>query len=386
MKVCIVAMTGLYPLDIGGPAPVAYFLAKELNRNGIDVMMFIRADSEKNLKFKNTEEIKELKRTEIIPIDVTYNAKTFLNIQSLIYKVLEANKRFKEILKDVDVIFYNSPPVDVVLCFPFISKQSSKKQVFALHGGLFYESKNLVGKLLMQLQKNWFDKVVAVSAFSRDIALKFGFSRDKIEIISNGIDLDPIRAAEPFNLLGCPKILHVGRLAQIKGVDTLLKAFSIIIKNFPEAHLYLVGDGPERSNLEKLSDSLGIMGNTHFEGFIPPGKDVFRYYKSCDLFVMPSHKETFGITLLEAMASKIPVIVADIDGGPRELIKNGENGFLFPVGDYKILAEKIIEVFENKNLMEKFVSENYSLIEDRYTWRKIILKYMALFKTLERKN
>jgi glycosyltransferase involved in cell wall biosynthesis len=382
MKICIVAMTGLYPVDLGGPGYVAYFIARELNQNGIDVTMFIRANDETFSRLKNSKEFRELNKTKIIPIDVEYNFKSILNPFYTIRKIIEMNKKLNEIIDEIDIVLYNSPPVDATIFFPFLFKTKSKKQIFALHGGLFYEGKNILGKFLLYLQKKQFDKVIAVSNYSRDVALNFGFDCDTIKVIPNGIDLKIFEEIEPLDLEGHPKLLYVGALRPIKGVDILLNAFSLFIKNFPNAHLYIVGDGVERVKLEQLSESLGIINNIHFEGFIPPGRDVLRYYKSCDLFIMPSYKENFPIVILEAMASKVPMIVSNIKGGPQELIIHEENGLLFPPGDYKTLCKEMIKITKSKELSEQIILKNSTLIKE-YCWDKMALRYISTFKELQ---
>lgn len=381
MKICIVAMTGIYPLK-GGPGAGAYYIARELNKAGIEVYMFLRGNDEEFDRLNSSDEIKKLSKTKLIQIDIKYNLKTFLNIPYLINKILEANKKLKEILDYVDVVIYNSPPVDVALCFPSIIRRYSKKQVFIARGGLFNESKNVIGRLLIYIQRNWFDKVIAVSTVTRDVLFKFGFDEGRIKIIHNGLDLKLFDNLELLDLRGAPRILYVGRLAPIKGVDTLLHAFSIVLMQFPEAHLYLLGEGKERQNLVQLSKSLNIVDRVHFEGFIPPGREVFRYYKSCDLYVMSSHRENFPWTVIEAMSSKIPIIASDIEGGPREVIKNGENGFLFPVGDYKVLAGEMIEILNNKDLAGKFCSKNYFMVKKFYTCEKMGSEYISVLNEL----
>jgi glycosyltransferase involved in cell wall biosynthesis len=381
MKICVIAMTGLYPVDLGGPGSVVYFLVKELNRNGIDVTLFIRANSDTLNRLKNSNEFKELERTKIIPIDIEYNLKSILNPFYMIGKIIEINRKLRDIIDDFDIVLYNSPPVDITLFFPYLFKRKSKKQVFALHGGLFYEGKNIFGKFLIYIQKIRFDKIIAVSNYSQDIALKFGFQSEKIVIIQNGIDLKIFDALEPLHLNGTPKLLHVGALRSIKGVDILLNAFSLFVKNFPDAHLYIVGDGVERVKLEQLSKTLGITNSVHFEGFIPLGQDVLRYYKSCDLFIMSSYRENFPIVILEAMAANIPLIVSNIEGGPQELIIHNENGLLFPPGDYKKLCEEIVKITEQKDLAKQIILKNAALIK-KYSWDSIALRYISVFKEL----
>jgi glycosyltransferase involved in cell wall biosynthesis len=376
MKVCIVAMTGLYPIDLGGPGSPAYFLSREFNKNDIEVYLFINADNEKVNRLKETKEYKELTKTKIIPIHVKYDLKHTMNPLYYLKKIFQINTELKKIMNDFDVIFYNSPPVDISFFFPFLCE--GKKQFFALHGGLFYEGKNYVGKILIKLQKKRFQKIIAVSYFSKKLAENFGFRSNKINVINNGVDIEIIQDLKPFELMGNPKILYVGAMRKIKGVDILLKAFSLFLKDFSNSQLYLVGSGKEKNNLIKLSKTLGIDNHVHFVGFIPLAEDVLRYYKSCDLFVMPSYKENFPLVILEAIASNTPVILSDIPGGPQELINHGKNGLLFNAGDYHSLYLEMKKIFDNTEWKNKMITEASDMIKN-YDWNKIADDYILTF-------
>lgn len=377
MKVCIVAMTGLYPVDIGGPGSPAYFLSREFNKNDIEVYLFINADNEKVNRLKRTKEYKALTKTKIIPIDVRYDLKHIINPLYLFKKIFQINMQLKKIINDFDIIFYNSPPVDISLFFPFLCE--GKKQFLALHGGLFYEGKNYIGKLLLKIQKRRFQKIIAVSYFSKELAENFGFKSSKISVINNGVDLEIIQDLKPFELKGEPTILYVGAMRKIKGVDILLKAFSIFLRDFKKSQLYLVGCGKEKNNLVKLSKTLGIDKHVHFVGFVPLAEDVLRYYKSCDLFVMPSFKENFPLVILEAIGSKTPVILSNIPGGPQELINHGKNGLLFNPGDYQSLYQEMKKIFDDTELKNKIISEASTMIE-KYDWSEIAEDYILKFK------
>jgi glycosyltransferase involved in cell wall biosynthesis len=378
MKICIIAMTGLYPIDGGGPANVAYFLARELGRRNVEVVIFIRADEYKFNKLLSSPEINELRNVKIIPINIKYEMRTFLNLPLLVKKIIETSNQIKDVFEKCDVIIYNSPPVDITIFAPQIAKFKKKKQIFIIHGGLFYESNNIIGKFLIKIQKSSFDRFIAVSNFTYAIALHIGINPDKICIINNGINLSLPEKASKLKLSGSPKILYVGRLDPIKNIETLIYAFAEIRKEFPLAKLYLVGDGKGSDNLKKLAVSLGVQENISFEGFVKPGREVLSYYKSCDLFVLPSKKENFPITILEAMASKIPVILSDISGGPRELVKHKENGLLFEPGNPHELASMIALLARNQELCKKFVETSYLRIKENYSWENIGERYYAL--------
>ncbi len=387
MKVGIIATSGIYPIEIGGPANVGYFLAKGLIKEKCEVILFVRVMNRKQLlQIQNNQEFK-INNIKIIPIMINYDKNLFLNFPQILFKIILLTKMI--VHEKVDIIFYNSPPIDITLLSPLCYKIMGVKQVLIFHGyGGIYDSKNLFhrfGRFLVKLQRNFFDRVIVSSKYSLVIPEHFGFKKSIIKIIPNGIDIDIEKNIKYIQLTGSPKILFVGRLVKIKGIEQILQAFGIFIKKYPLSRLYIIGEGPERENLEQLSKELGIFDYIKFEGFVNP-PEVYQYYKSCDLFILTSYQESFPITILEAMLFKIPIIATNINGGPKDLIKNGENGFLFEVGNYKQLSELMIYSFENEELIKNFAQLNYSLVQQHYDWKIISSNYAILFNELVLKN
>lgn len=384
MRLGIVAFSGMYPINIGGPGNVAYFLAREFGKLGHEITLFVRGkDQEEMLAFERMKEFSDLKSVSVIPIEIDYRFRTLANPLLLSSKVIEASLKLHE--RDFDIILYNSPPIDIAAFFPTVCRLKGIKQTIIFHGlfhshGLLYN--NIPGRLLIRFQRRHFNAAFTPGDFPEDAPLPCGFERGQVTVIPNGIPLEEIETSSPADLDGYPRILHTGVLTKRKRVDTLIKATSRIIGNHPDIRLYLVGDGPERERLERLSQSLDVEDHVVFVGFLKDTRDVFRYYKSCQAFVMPSHKEAFGITLAEAMACGVPVIASDIHGAPRMLLKHGENGFLFPVGDWKTLSEQLLELLEKEDLRTRFVKRNLHLVREHLTWETIALKYMTVFNDL----
>ncbi len=379
MKVGIVAFSGVYPMHIGGPSSVAYFVAKRLGELGDDVTVFIRCKTRKQAdSVEQVDEFKNLKNVDFVPVAINYVPQTFINIPYLAQELYKALKRFNH--ENFDVVHYNSPPVDAAFLFPIMSKRKREKQTLAVHGGLFVRSKYALGKRLVKMEKYLFDRVIAFNDFSKDLAREAGFEEDKIVVIPNGVELEVISKSKPLNLFGQPKILYVGVLTESKGVAILLRAFAELFKQFPRASLYIVGDGPLRDYLEQMAGKLKIQSNVIFTGHIPT-MTVYKYYKSVDISVLPSYIENFSITLLESMASKVPIIASDAEGN-LEVISDRRNGVTFPRGDYKILSEKIRLLLSDSNFAQKLVANAYKDVKDKYNWKEIGLLYHNTFQSL----
>lgn len=175
-----------------------------------------------------------------------------------------------------------------------------------------------------------------------------------------------------------PVILFVGRLDKEKNIDVLIKAFSETVASV-NAQLVIAGRGKEKSNLVNLSKELGIYENVTFAGFVP-GKNLPFLYRIGDVFVIASIAELQSIATMEAMASGLPVVAANIMALP-ELVRDGKNGYLFNQTDYKTLANQIIKILKNRGL-KKNMSQNSLKIIRHHDINKTIKIYEDLYLNL----
>lgn len=142
-----------------------------------------------------------------------------------------------------------------------------------------------------------------------------------------GINVDNIYAVPPADMTS--DLIFTGRLLPHKGVDLMLRALAILKKSGTTATAVIIGDGPERHNLEKLAKHLGISHQIRFVGFIADHVDVYALMKSSRVFVLPSQREGFGLVAIEAMAAGLPVVtLAHTDNAAKELVTEGLNGYL----------------------------------------------------------
>ena len=144
----------------------------------------------------------------------------------------------------------------------------------------------------------------------------------------------------------------MGRLSKEKGIKYLIKAMTDITKKIPAVHLNITGGGPEKENLERLIKQLKLEKNVSFIGQIP-NKEIERYYKISNILIVPSIcEEVFPLVGIEAMSAGRPVIGTRVGGIP-EWLDDGKTGFLVDPGNSAQIAEKVIQLFSNRKLMDK---------------------------------
>ena len=239
------------------------------------------------------------------------------------------------------------------------------------------------------------DACVAVSG---DLAAQFrslGVAQQRISVIPYGVDLveeqhddAPLAGSANAELLAFEgfRMMYVGSLIPRKAVETLLEAQHQLQSNGFTVGSVIVGDGPEKANLERLARARSL-DHVWFVESQPPSL-VPRWFSIADVLVLPSRSEGRPNIVLEAMAAGVPVVATDIPG-TRELVQEGETGFLFPVGDSRALAssiERLIEAPSAARLMGKRGRDRVEL--EQLTTTHIAKRHIALYERLikERRN
>lgn len=202
------------------------------------------------------------------------------------------------------------------------------------------------------------DGVTAVSRFLKEKTITNYNIEKEIEIIPNFVDTDlykPSKSLENRKLIAKPEekvLIHVSNFRPVKRVQDVIKIFDLVSKKIP-SKLILVGDGPDRSDCEKLCRELNICDKVKFLGKQTGLVDILSI---ADLFLIPSQSESFGLAALEAMSCGLPVISSSIGGLP-ELIVHGETGYIAEIGDIERMAKYAIDLLTNETKY-KYFSEN----------------------------
>ncbi|OGH12350.1 MAG: hypothetical protein A2776_02565 [Candidatus Levybacteria bacterium RIFCSPHIGHO2_01_FULL_40_10] len=217
----------------------------------------------------------------------------------------------------------------------------------------FMQGKVVKPKMMENISKivgNRVDYIIAPTKRVEKELRQYGVKKP-IKVVPSGINIEKFANGKSGYLRSLLKIendpilLYVGRLAKEKSVDFIIKAFKRVIENESKAHLVLVGDGPDRKELEALAKRLGVAASTHFLGELEL-ESMHEVYKDATVFVFSSTSETQGMVVPEALASGVPVVA--IDDPAYECIENGKNGYLVP--DIAEFALKCLSIIENKEL------------------------------------
>lgn len=171
-------------------------------------------------------------------------------------------------------------------------------------------------------------------------------------------------------------LLAVGRLAIQKGFDVLLQAFAASGLAERGVRLTILGEGPERRALEALAGELGVARAVAMPGVV---QDPERWMARATVYVLPSRYEGFPNALLEALAMGCPVIAADCDSGPREIIRHGENGLLVPVEDVGALVAALLQLFDDAALCARLGAEAVK-VSTRYSVDAIVSQWEELIE------
>lgn len=206
--------------------------------------------------------------------------------------------------------------------------------------------------------------VVAISHFCRSQLMLFSKPAhwNKITIVHCGVE-PAAYGQKPRGAFG-KRVIFVGRLDPVKGATLLIEAMAKVLTTHPDARLTVVGDGSSRAMAEAKAADLGITSSVTFAGFQSQGA-VAAMLEEADMLVLPSFAEGVPVVLMEAMASRIPVIASRV-AGVQELVEDGVSGFAIPPGDVATLAERIGQLMANPAMAEEMGRAGRQMVEQEF--------------------
>lgn len=265
------------------------------------------------------------------------------------------------------------------------------------------EGAGLTGDCFWQLEANFGRRIkercLTADAFfapSRAIERELvaaGYPRDRIHYTPNGVALRPttdratqleLRAAlaeaEPSLTVApnAPVVLYAGRLHPAKGLATLVSAWQRVNERWPQARLWIAGEGPDRTALADQIASLGLHGRVVLAG---PFDQVDDLLQSADLFVLPSREEGMSIALLEAMSAGLPIVATRIEGNAA-LIDHDRQGLLIPPDDPRALGDSIVALLADRDLAAQLGTAARERVVESFSIEQTASAQLALFASL----
>ena len=239
------------------------------------------------------------------------------------------------------------------------------------------------------------EAIVAPSdAIARELR-EAGYAASRIVRIDNGVAIPPLRSPSQRDAAraalaeanwdlkcdaGAPLVVYTGRLHPDKGLADLVRAWPPIATRWPQARLWLVGEGPQREELFDLIGDLGFRYHICLPGSFDEIDDVLA---AADMFVLPSYSEGMSLSLLEAMAAGLPVVASDIPGN-RALVTHGREGLLVPPGDAGGLAAAMTKVLASPALGVELGAAARHRVSENFSLEKMARLHLELIRSLHR--
>ena len=269
----------------------------------------------------------------------------------------------------------------------FSNRRKPKKIIVTLHSYLHGTPLEKLTLLIESILINLLaDKAIPVSKSFTKKLIHYGVNPKKIQTIYNGVTLKTFQNINNFILPIKPSssllIAYSATHEPRKGHIYLIQAFSIVLKEFPNAKLVLTGKGPLTKNLKHLAKKLKIEKNIIFTGQIPY-KDLYNLLHNINIFVFPSLAEICPIAVLEAMAAGKPIVATNVGGIP-EIVKQNINGILVQPKNPEKLASAIIEIAKNPKKAEIMGQKSRKIVEENFNLTKIVENITNCYRKIKK--
>jgi len=374
---------------MGGAQKFLYELVTHLNSEKYDILVAAGNPTEKSEELFSKLGVKKIKTVKIRNFSNTPGVKNllaFFEILRLIFKTKP------------DIVYLLSSEAGFSGSIAGSLYRLSRKRVkiiYRIGGWAFKEPRNIFIKniylLAEKISAPFKDIVIVNSEFDRQIAIRNKIvDSEKIVTIYNGVDLNEIKfipkeiakkfieSKLPIINQQLPTTIMIGTIANLyknKGLEYLIPAIEKIRYN-NKLCLTIIGDGPERKNIEKLIKKYKLENQVFLIGKI---RDAHKYLKAFDLFVLPSVKEGQPWAILEAMAAELPIVATNIAGIP-EMIKNEESGLLVEPADPIILATAVEKILTHQSLAIRCVKNALETVKEKFEIDNMIRKNEELFQ------
>lgn len=362
-----------------------------LINNNVDIMFFIELAPIKRGSFEdfvinisNKLDRKNISSIFIFNRNINSQLNSYFKEMNVKYEVVDIkNHKFTNLIK---FIIKYKPKIchfhfiKLSLRIALLCSLFKVKSYYTIHDSIpsnqSYKNNYIINKLKLLKRRiiiNRIDKIICVSDFLKKwLKSQYNIPDNKLQTIHNGVYL------KRFNNLNESignEILYIGQLIPEKGIHILIQAINEVLPR-KEVYLTILGDGKYYEELVNLTQKLNLENYVKFEGLV---EDVSLYFKKASLLICPSiWNEAFGLVLIEAMASRVPVIASRCGGIP-EIITHGYTGILVPANDQKALTDAIDELFNNPILQENIRTTAYDNVQKNFDINHMVNNYMLLY-------
>jgi L-malate glycosyltransferase len=259
------------------------------------------------------------------------------------------------------------------------------KVVYTEHGRFYPERKSWKRSLFNPLLALGVDHLVSISAATAQAMATYdNLPLRRIKVIHNGIDCSgmhpPIDKHAKRQELGlsetCRVIGTAARLNSIKNIQMMLRVLKLVLQSVPDTCLVIAGQGEEEERLKAMASELGIANRVKFIGL---RFDLPEVYQLFDVFLLTSFSEGISVTLLESMASGVPSVVTDV-GGNREVVVEGKTGFMVPVDDDQVMAQRVCELLQNQDKASQMGLAARERVGREFSMQGMIEAYSQLYE------
>lgn len=257
--------------------------------------------------------------------------------------------------------------------------RNKKMKVISCEHASYYDGGKVLGMAWIgrKIACKLMDCVVVLTKKDLDDYIKNMKSIKRIEQIYNPMDDKLIRY--PYDS-SSKKLITCGRLVNVKGYDYLIEVAKKVFAKYPDWEWHIYGEGPERKYIEDRIQELNLQANVKLIGEV---KNIYEKYKDYAAYIMTSRAESFGMVLIEALKSGIPVVSFDCNNGPREIIENGKNGLLITPFNIEEMYENICRLIEDRSLRE-YLASNSQIGLERFKIDNIYLEWIMLMEKVSK--
>jgi len=373
----ILITVGIFPPDIGGPASFVPKISNFLIENGHNVKIICLSEVGNNHIEDNLDVIR-IRRSNSLPIRWI----------KTIYQIVKNGR-------NSDLIFVNGLGVESTIAALILKKKLIRKivgdpvweraynQEKTIES--FDEFQNNKHSLLIEVQKllrNWSinsaEIVITPSDHLKNFVSELGFN-NKILKINNGVDITDIKRTNVHK--ADINLLIISRLVIQKNINIVIEAIELLDNK--NVKLSIIGEGGEFSKLEGVIHKLNLQNRVQLLGKIDNNK-ISKFLLTADIFIQASDYEGLPHSLLEAINYEVPILSTEV-GGCKDLLNDGERGFIIPIPpDKKIIAENIIYIIDNKDEATKRADAAKVFISKEYSFLVQANQYMKIFQQNEK--